>query len=152
MARKFMDKAIGSDGAGHANDERVICMLYVGWISMNYSSYWILLLVVGYNLRGFGLGGHNLSQSDSWDYSLNVCCARYFSDRKSGWRHAYAKRIFGLNQVVILLFITTSFKQMCACSRLLFETRMLFTNVPRCKKCYFLSDPIIGYPCHLLTH
>ena len=50
---------------------------------MNYSSDWILLLVVEYNLGGYGLGGHNLSQSNSWDYSLNVCCAGYFSDRKS---------------------------------------------------------------------
>ena len=47
---------------------------------MNYSSDWILLLAVGYNLGGYGLGGHNLSQSNSWDYSLNVCCAEKADD------------------------------------------------------------------------
>ena len=63
---------------------------------MNYSSDWILLLVVGYNLGGYGLGGHglgghNLSQSNSWDYSLNVCCAGYFSNIKKQTRAHVSK-------------------------------------------------------------
>ena len=79
-----MDKAIGSDGAGHANDET--CNMYVV-CRVNMYELQLGLNIVACSWIQFRRVRFRRAQFISVQFlgfnSLNVCCAGYFSDRKS---------------------------------------------------------------------